>query len=122
MTKYKGANQIVNKTLTTDGTTAISLAGLDAIIIYLIHKKTNTLIQKHKYPSATGYDPITIVDSVNGQIRFYLQEDAIKVASRGLLKLEYLIESANTNFDDNLLKEVATEDYDILIDTKIKDE
>ena len=120
--EYKGADIPVSRTLTTDGTTPININSLDKIFIYVINKYSEIIIQKFQYPNAVGYDPIEIVDAVNGQIIYRIQSGDTDSAQTGILRAEYMLETNDVDYDDNTFHEVTIEDLKILRNTKIKAE
>ncbi len=122
MTKYRGADYPINKTLTTDGSTPIVITNLKALIIYIVHKYSNVIISQYQYPAAAGYKAIEVVDDAAGKIRFRFQSAESTMAKTGLLSIEYLIRETDVDYDDNEYDQVVIENYDFLIDDVIKAE
>lgn len=122
MTKYLGADYIIEKQFTDADGNPIPFADISSVVIGFVHRKTGDSVIVWKYPTETGYKPITVVDAVNGDIKFYIDDSETVSEKTGFYDLQYKLAVTNANFADGKYEDIEIEEYDLFEDSIIKSE
>lgn len=94
-TMYKGSDEVVVITVTSDGTTPIDLATADDIFVYAYQTKED-IIQSW----SLGEGDVVITDASNGVCKVYLDRDNTSQLPEKRIYIEVDLKLVNANFED----------------------